>query len=365
MTAGNPRAMFVTNGPAPYRDALFEAVESGAPGRWRVLYLHDRVPGRQWTRRSDPAYDHRTARRAIAGDVGAELEAFAPDVVLIGGWGEPGCWLARRWCLRSGTPALAWAESHDGSGRRRGVVSNGLRRRFLHGLSGGIVPGQEGAAFLRRLGLSGALLEFPNPVVHPLRTAYPAPPTDEISLLFVGALETRKQPERVLDIAAVAARSGQPVRVTFAGAGSLGGSIAQRARRANVEALLAGYVEHEELEALWSSAHCLVLASKDDPAPLVLSEAAARGVPFVASSACGGAATLLALGAAGRQVTFEAGPEQWWDAARAVIGLPRVPLRDVLPEPAARRLQAYVEAQSAATPARHEGHRRRRERANH
>ncbi len=346
------RLALVTDVPTPYRDALFHAISEAVPGSFRVLFLGKRVSRRSWTI-GDPKYDALVLRDAaisfgehalhLFSYPNEQLRTWAPDVVVIAGWNQPGYWAARSWCRRSDVPAVAWVESHAASGSRRGTVSNALRRRFLTGLAGAVVASTESAEFLAGFGFHGPTLVWPNAVVPPARPrALLAPAAGECTLLFLGALHPRKNPGWLLTMAAAARASGESARIIYAGTGALAGELRKEADRLGVGATFTGYVEGEPLEDLWDQSHCLVLPSRADPAPLVLSEAAARGVPFLASDACGAASTLVDFGATGSVLSLSAGSGDWWRAASTLSRRGGQPLPVVLPDRAASRLVGFL-----------------------
>jgi glycosyltransferase involved in cell wall biosynthesis len=164
-------------------------------------------------------------------------------------------------------------------------------------------------------------------------------PDGQVELLFVGSLSPRKNPLLALRIAE-AMSFAHPVRLTYAGTGPLTGLIASQ--RINAEVHLPGYLTGVELESAWSQADCVLLTSNSDPAPLVLSEAAARGVPFVASDRCGGVTVLQRAGASGRAVRLDADLSVWVDAIVAVINTPTTPVASLLPAPSAARLAEFL-----------------------
>jgi glycosyltransferase involved in cell wall biosynthesis len=146
----------------------------------------------------------------------------------------------------------------------------------------------------------------------------------------------------VLEIGASLRRAGALAEVTFAGDGPLVDELRASARELGIAAEFVGYVHGARLENLWSEASCLVLPSLRDPAPLVLSEAAARGIPFVCSSSCGSGSTLASLGARARVVDVAAPIEDWRLAVEAVLGPPARPVTEVLPAASGRRVWEFL-----------------------
>ena len=71
---------------------------------------------------------------------------------------------------------------------------------------------------------------------------------------------------------------------------------------------LLGHVAREDLPALYASADCLVLPSRSEAWGTVLNEAAAAGLPLVATDAAGGGYDLIEEGVNGYRVPVEDEP---------------------------------------------------------
>lgn len=346
------RLAVVTNIPTPYREPFFTAlnrVATDRSGRFAVLYLAEGLRRRsEWTFvRGD--YERVILRgRVVEGGqrslhlnagVCPSLDDVNPDVVLVGGWDQPAFWTARRWTLRNRRAFVPWVESHDRSSQFRGRASRTVRTLFLAKARAAMVPSAEARAYLQSLAPALRTVVQPNPVAPPLKTHLAKPEeAGLVRMLFVGALIERKDPGLLVDVVQHMSSSGISASVLFAGSGPLEGHLRQRAKDAQVDAAFTGFVEGSELEKAWRWASCLVLPSMRDPAPLVLSEAAARGVPFVASDACGGATTLVCFGASGAVVNRAEQVGRW---AAAVVSMSRTSARQVevvLPDVAATRV---------------------------
>jgi glycosyltransferase involved in cell wall biosynthesis len=108
---------------------------------------------------------------------------------------------------------------------------------------------------------------------------------DDPYLLFVGALQPRKDP---LCAVRALARLDPGLQLTFVGPEKRGGDDVRReAARLGLERRVRflGHVPKEELSALYRGAECLVLPSRDEGFGLPVLEAMAVGTPVVASTA--------------------------------------------------------------------------------
>ncbi len=100
--------------------------------------------------------------------------------------------------------------------------------------------------------------------------------------LFLGRLELQKDPLSLVDLA-VRLRSQHRFRIQVAGEGSLLGLLTERIAEEGLQDCfeLLGFVA--EPAPLLAQAHCLLLPSRWEGMPLALLEAAAAGVPVIAT----------------------------------------------------------------------------------
>lgn len=103
-------------------------------------------------------------------------------------------------------------------------------------------------------------------------------------LLYVGALQPRKDPVGALE---ALARLDGDFRLVLAGPDTGGGDVQRALARLGLERRveLRGYVEKEELAALYRGAACLVFPSRYEGFGLPVLEAMACGTPVVATTA--------------------------------------------------------------------------------
>lgn len=126
--------------------------------------------------------------------------------------------------------------------------------------------------------------------------------------LFIGRLS----PEKGAEIAAAAARTAN-VPIAFVGEGECAESI----RRANPDAILAGWVEPGELVNWMARARCLVFPSLwYEGYPLVVADALRAGLPVLVSGSCN-AASSIRHGVDG--LHLPAGDTSAWAAAMSAL----------------------------------------------
>jgi glycosyltransferase involved in cell wall biosynthesis len=338
------RVALLTEIPAPYRLPLFRALAGEEGIELRVLFL-----GRTDPRRSYPfpegelgfGYEVLPGASLVRGGRWAvlsrgavrALRRFAPDVIVVGGWNQPAFWLALLYARTRRRPLVTWVESTLRDARSGSAAGSLAKRAFVRGSSAFLVPGSAAAAYLRSLGVDDSrIVVAPNAVglghvvgpgpVHG-RSGADAPADEQargsgqdgsghgvgpgpVHVLFVGRLAA----EKGLDVL-FRAIGGLPVRLDVAGTGP----DEERLRTSAPENVaFLGHLGHEELGAAYAAADVFVLPSLSEPWGMVLNEAAAAGLPLVATDAVGAAADLIEDGANGFVV-----PTGDADALRAAL----------------------------------------------
>lgn len=165
------------------------------------------------------------------------------------------------------------------------------------------------------------------------------PPTGPHQVVAMGSLVPRKGAESFVTLVAELHRRDPGLRAAWVG-GDLGTPYAALVR-ADIEAAgLTGVVELtgsvDDVGPWWPAAGVLVHPAREDPAPLVVVEAAQRGVPVVAWS--GGGAGDLLLRAGCEQLTADPGD---------LLALART-TRQLLDDPALRASAGAALRQAAA-----------------
>lgn len=120
-----------------------------------------------------------------------------------------------------------------------------------------------------------------------------------LRLLTVGRLIARKGIDRLLDAVAAARSSGAEVEVIVVGTGPHEEALRRRAADLAVPVDWRGFVDQPELPAIYGEADAFAFPTLGDPFGIVLLEAAASGLPVVASPHAGASWELVEDGRTG------------------------------------------------------------------
>ena len=304
------RVALLTEIPAPYRIPLFNALADRID--FRALFLARADPRRPFYEpyRDEWRFDHgflpgRGLRRAgrwlvFNRSVLRELRRFEPDAVAVGGWNQPAFWEALAYCRVRRIPVLVWVESTARDTRSEARPLRLARRAMIAAAAGFFVPGRASAEYLQSFGVADKRIAIaPNAIDTAIfgegaNTAREGRAPESCTFLYVGRLD----PEKGLDVL-LRAFEHVPGRLVVVGSGSeerrLRAVASERVR-------FLGPLDRDELVAWYAAADAFVLPSRSEPWGIVLNEAAAAGLPLVATEEVGAAHDLIEEGVNGFRV---------------------------------------------------------------
>ena len=274
----------------------------------------------QWAGSLTAGYDHEFLPESAAiakigfrevnnPGISPALAAFRPDAVLLYGYAQLTQLRALAWCWWQKIPALMAGDGDNVQDRQtlRGRVRKFLLRAVLGRVAAFLTVGDQNEAMLAGLGQPGQkFFRTPFPIDEALYLGFRQRRGAERArirrqhgiaeeafvLLFVGKLSARKRP---LDLAAACARlpgrpaGSRPVALLYCGDGLERPALAAAIARQTMQAVLAGFVNVDQLPGYYCAADVLVHPSEHDPHPLVCSEAACIGLPMILSDRVGAA----------------------------------------------------------------------------
>ena len=239
--------------------------------------------------------------------VGAALARFKPDAVMLYGYAQVTQLRALAWCRFKGVPVLMTGDGDNVQqrSRLRGLVRNLVLKRLMRQVAGFLTVGDQNENMLSNLGIERLrMFRAPFPIDeavyldHRQRRALERSrirrqhgiADDAFVMVFVGKISARKRPQ---DLVAAWARlksdEGRSAKLVllFCGDGPDRKGLEQAIAAANAPAVLAGFVNVDQLPAYYCAADILVHPSEHDPHPLVCSEAACIGLPMILSDRVG------------------------------------------------------------------------------
>ncbi len=264
-----------------------------AQGKVNVIELPELVRDPSPTR--DPAAYRRVCR---------EIEAFRPHVIH-SHQAKSGV-IARLAARRTGTPIL-----HSASMATFGPGYSPLKSRLFEAIERSTdrfvdryaVVGHDLARRLADSGIPRSKMTVVRSSLdlQPLiaRRAGRRPPTDELSVLYIGSLEERKGINMLPDFAErLASLTGKQVHLRVAGEGPMASELSEAAAAASPAVTISMLGYRRDIPELLATSDLTVLLSSSEGIPQVLIQSAAAGVPFAAFHV-DGVTELAASGAAG------------------------------------------------------------------
>ena len=307
------RLALLTEIPAPFRLPLFGALAAKDEVDLRVFFLAANDP-----RRNYPPYEADFASEILPGKdvlaggrwlvvnagVVGRLRRFRPDVVLVGGWNQPAFWQALLYTRVARVPLVVWVESTARDERAGRGPAELAKRAVVRAASAFVVPGRAAAAYVRSLGAEQVVVApnaidlgvFGRPAES--RTELRAKlGLDGVTFLCV----SRLSPEKGVDVL-VRAFDGVPGELVVVGDGPDRDRVAALA---GPGVRLLGRIERDELVDWYAAADAFVMPSRSETWGMSMQEAAAAGLPLVASEAPGAGYDLIDEGVNGFRVPVE------------------------------------------------------------
>ena len=366
------RIAFVTDIVTPYMVAVLDALaqlatlhvvfcsRTGTRGMdWTIelRFSHEIVEGLTIRRRTPDATDY-----YLSPGILAALHRARPEAIISGGFSFPSLYAAAYGHLR-GVPVLVHS---DGTARSEAALGlqNRLSRAALRRLTWGAVANSEPAAErFAEIGFPAERIFRAPHVIHiepfwQVAAQRERGASGPLKMLFVGRLIPRKGCEWLLRACAAARQTGVDIELTVVGRGGEENRLRDIAEQLDVPVCWLGFVDQPQLPEIYGQADAFAFPTLDDPFGIVVLEAAAAGLPVIASPHGGATADLVRDGHNG----FVVEPTDVDAMAAAITRLARDPELRARMGRAAREgtrgrtpagsSRGYLEAVLAATAAR-------------
>ncbi len=241
----------------------------------------------------------------------AALRKYEPAAIVCGGYNDPADWQAWMWAQRRGVPFFSWVESNTHDRRTGTAVVEALKRRFLRGCRGVVVPGKASAIYVESLGVPPkAVFTAPNAVDNDRYARGAAQvrtqATSERSklalpqryFLFVGRLVPEKGVFDLLDAyGGLAEELREHVALVLIGDGGARRELETKAQRiAPGRIIFRGFVQRDQLIAEYALAESFIFPTHTDAWGLAVNEAMACGLPVIVTDVAGCAPDLVEEG---------------------------------------------------------------------
>ena len=296
-----PRVAILPPVPVPYREPLFRALFERGRVHPHVIYLAASQPG--WDQPSGwfseaagypseilSGWQHGRPGRSpitLPRGIGRALSRFRPDSIISWEYG-PATLRVLAWARRRTVPVIVFSELTPWSGDALSGLQHRLHRLVAPRAAGFIVASSQGVERLRSLGVPAERVEvaLQSAELSSLRPASPGP-DGPVRIVAVGRLVPDKNLDVLIDAFADARFAGGEAELEIRGAGPLEGELRARADRLGVPVRFPGAVASGELAGVYAQAHALALVSTYEPFGVTLREAAAAGLPLIASRRAG------------------------------------------------------------------------------
>lgn len=342
------RVALVTNIPAPYRIPVYEALAVQPDVHLRVFYCSGREPDREWELKHS-GFEHEFLRDSFITvgtrfihfnpDVWAGLSEFKPDVVITTGF-NPTHIIAFVYAKMYGLPHIAMT---DGTLTSEGklTVLHRFARRVVYAGSRAFVGASQGSFDLyASYGIRSDRM-FKSHLCADNERYAQVQTEKKFDFLFCGRFVDVKNPLFALQVAHTAAkRLGRRVTVAMAGSGPLlaAAQEAARAMQDDVQAHFPGFVQQDQLPALYGGSKVFLFPTSWDPWGVVSNEACAAGVPTLITPEAGSANELIADGVTGYVLGLNV--VRWAQAACQLLTQPELYAR--MSAAARERVQPYT-----------------------
>jgi glycosyltransferase involved in cell wall biosynthesis len=339
---------------APYREPLFAALAAREDLCLRVVYLTARLEGWDVQDRWFPsvhAYDATVlpARQwARAGrspvvvprGLGSELDAFAPDVVVVSEFGPPAL-LARAWCSRHRRALVHFSELGAAAARAVPAPQRLLHRVLARRAAGAIGASTQARNRLLALGADPArtVMSLQSVDAQRIRAAAADTRTHDrapgpLRLLCVARLVPDKNLAALIE--AVASAGPGAVHLHLVGGGPLRAELESHAAALGAVVHFHGSETPAQTAEAYAHADVLALVSRHEPFGVALREGAAAGLPLIASAWAGATGDVAVAG----RNAIVVDPDDRGAIAAAVRSLAGDPARRAAMAQASREIDA-------------------------
>lgn len=285
-----PEIVVLTHFPSPYQVELFDEIARRASGL-KVYYIHRADPARSW-QASQPQHDFDFLRSGAAAIQQALRDFAAARFAVIAFYNQSPAERIITTRAATGRPWSFWGER---PGYRSRIIGRLVRKFLLRDLHRSRTPiwgiGRWAVdAYRQEFGNDRHYVDLPyfsdlspflNNSVHQWR--------DNLTFLYSGTFSHRKGVDLLCRAFVRLARDHPHVRLRLMGTGPMEAAMRRILEPVAQFVEWSGFKQWNELAAVYSSAHILVVPSRYDGWGLVVPEGLAAGLPVIGTDRTGAA----------------------------------------------------------------------------
>lgn len=181
--------------------------------------------------------------------------------------------------------------------KTRKFMTEFVKRCLLRFVDSAFVSSSKAADYFVELGFDANRISVGYSAVdnsHFSRTPLSKDRDFSLGFLFVGRLSPEKNIDLLLkSYEGYVQKVENPLPLTFVGSGPLQDNVLDAAHRSRGAIMLKGFVQQNDLPAIYHSSYCLILPSSYEPWGLVANEAQAAALPVIITHECGAANELV------------------------------------------------------------------------
>lgn len=313
------RTLLITSIPSPYRVTVFDELHRLLPG-FCVFYLARSHPAFQWKntvlRHEHQFIGHDGQRRQ---HLWRSLRRANPDIVITCGFGRP-MLLAMVYAAWHRKKLVANTDAWELNERSYSALHRLVRRLIYPRMHAFLPVSRKGFDNFRRYGLPAEKIFISHYAIDNVYSARFAGTPKAYDLLFSGQFIDRKRPEFFCEVVERLASTRSGLKVLLLGDGALREATLDRLKRLPINVHYGGFVQKEELPALYASARVFLFPTRLDSWGVVANDACAVGTPVITCEAAGAAGDLVVHGFNGYVLPLNA--DLWASAANDLLNDP-------------------------------------------
>lgn len=297
------KTVLITNIPSPYRVTVFDALHRIMGNDFVVFYTSRTHPAFQWKEgRLDHCHEFIGEQKE---GLHKKLKALNPSVIITCGFSpvmlKAMCfaWLHRK-KLAANTDA--WELNEKGYS----FLHIWMRKIIYPRMQAFIPVSKKGADNFKRYGLPASDIFISHYAIDNAYSARFAGTEKKFDLLFSGQFIDRKLPFFFCEVAGLLAKEKKDLKVLLLGNGELKEPVMERLRNSKIDFTYGGFVQKEELPALYASCRLFLFPTRLDSWGVVANDACAVGTPVITCTNAGAAGDLVLHGYNGYVLPLDA-----------------------------------------------------------